>query len=566
LLAALLVIILAGGWLWWNRPQRADMMTYAPAESILYLEANSLPEIVRVLASTDAWKQLAPLVGAVQISDRANWLSQIAARTGLGSADFVVFSRAQVAFVVLDFEITEAGETLKVKPRAAIIAETHTSESRTRAAIERRVGQFARRAYGGPHVERKETDGATYMTWSAPSGGRQITAVVSGSLAIIGNDEETVRVCLAVKRGEHPSFAGNKEAVEMRRHISGDGALAFGYVSPAGTTKLLEVTAMSYAAQTSLEPRAMGLAASLLPRLATKVLGGAGWSARFTAGAIEDRYLLSLSDSVTERLRQAAPAPIPASRGASSLLPSSTYSLTLYNYRDPELAWRSLNSALMTQLDLLSAGFLSAILKESLAPYGIDNPEEFLRAVGPEIATARLDETTEQTVAVVEMRDETTLRRIVAKRLGPNPRSVRIGDAEMLTSSGKDRGAASFVGDRLVLGTVSGVKRCLEARAQNQTLATLDSFDQAARRASAAGPAEVITYASDRTPALTFISAIAPRQAQDQTTLRTALDRLPYSTTLTRVVEGGIERRTRSAFGLFGFFAAQLASEPDSQG
>src|SRR5688500_13736689 len=101
-----LVLVLAA-WVWWNRPEAVDMSAYVPAESLIYLEANSLPEIVRGLTSTHAWQALAPPAGLNPNVARVGWLSRLSAWSGIGSAETVVFSRTQVAVTVLGFEVTE---------------------------------------------------------------------------------------------------------------------------------------------------------------------------------------------------------------------------------------------------------------------------------------------------------------------------------------------------------------------------------------------------------------------------------------------------------------------------
>ena len=121
------------------------MTAYVPAESLIYLEANDLPEIATTITSTDAWKSLAPAAGIKSDFGYIGWLSPLISWTGIGPADAVVISRAQVAVAVMGFDAAEAGDTLKIKPRYAVIVETHTGESRARYAIEKRVGDFAER-------------------------------------------------------------------------------------------------------------------------------------------------------------------------------------------------------------------------------------------------------------------------------------------------------------------------------------------------------------------------------------------------------------------------------------
>jgi hypothetical protein len=560
------LILLSSVWLWWNRYQKVDMVAYVPAETLVYLEANSLSDITSAVTSTDAWKALAAPAGIKPDLGELGWLGRLAMWTGIGPADAVIFSRAQVGVAVLGFDAADAGETLKVKPRYAVVIETHTSSSRARAAVEKRIGDFARRAYTDPRIERKQIDGTEFITWSAPSGERRIIASVIETVAVIGNDEAAVRACLAVRRGAHQSLAGDAQLEAMRERVTGHGALAFGYVSPTGAARLLEVAATIYAGRLSDDPRAQSAAAATLPQLASKILGSVGWSARMTGGIIEDRYFLSLQNGVTTRLREPLIPPDNANVGASEFLPPDTYSVSRYSLRDPEAAWRGLNGAITSQLDTLGAFLVSQFMEVTLKPYGIDQPDAFLRAVGSEIVTARLDDTGASTVTIVEARDEKTLRELVTRRLGGEAKTEQVGEASMLVSADVERGAAAFIAGRLVMGGVASVRRCLEARTKGETLAQAAAFTEAARLAAMNSPASVLTYTDDKASARNFISAIISQRGASVRPLKEAefersLGQTPYAVSATRLTEGGFEKTTRSSFGQLGALAAQFAPE-----
>ncbi len=134
------LVLLASIWLWWNRYQKVDMAAYVPAETLVYLEANSLSDITSAVTSTDAWKALAVPAGIKTDLGKLGWVSHLASWTGIGPADAVVFSRSQVAVAVLGFDAADAGETLKVKPRYAVVIETHTSSARARGSREANRG------------------------------------------------------------------------------------------------------------------------------------------------------------------------------------------------------------------------------------------------------------------------------------------------------------------------------------------------------------------------------------------------------------------------------------------
>jgi hypothetical protein len=560
---AIVLAAVAAGWLWWNRPQKVDMAAYVPADALVYMEANSLPEIVRGLSQTDAWNALAPPAGISAYIGEVAWLSRVPALTGIGSAETVALSRAQVAIAVLSLEAADAGETLKIKPHYGVVAETHMSEWRARSAVEKRIGDFASRAYKSPTVERKKIDDVEFVTWKAPTGDRQIVAAVMGSVAVVGTDENSVRTILAVKRGERPSLLGNPALEEMRRRVDAGNGLAFGYVSPQGAAQLMEVGIAAYAGQISNNPQIQGAIASRLPQLSSKLLGGAGWSARFVNGAVEDRYYLSLQNGVAERLKTPLAPSADSTIKASKLLPRETYRLTRYNYRDPAAAWRGLNAAISSQLDALAAVSVSVLLKATLEPYGIEEPEAFLAAIGAEIMTVSLDNAGSGTVTIVQVKDEKALRDFVSKRLGQKPGTERVGDADLLISRDEKRGAVSFVEGYLLMGSAENVRHCLEARAQGQTLDTSDSFQQSLRKASSAPPG-VITLTDDDAYAWSFITSIAAQPAArsrpfNQQETERALNRLPYTVSETNIVEGGFEKRTRSAFGQFGSLASQFS-------
>ncbi|MBV9209058.1 MAG: hypothetical protein JOZ52_00435 [Acidobacteria bacterium] len=561
------LVVLAAAWLWWNRPQKVDMAAYVPADSLVYLEADSLPEIASSLAHTDAWKALASNAGIKAGLGEVGWLSRLSSWTSIGTADAVVLSRAQVAVTVLGVEAADGGESLNVKPRIALVVETHTGAGRTRAAIENRVGNFARRAYGDPRVEERDADDAHWFTWSSATSDRRIIAATTGSLAVIGNDEQTVRACLAVRRGERASLAGNPELEEMRRRVlKSKDTLAFGYISTQGASQLFEVMAALYVGQMSQDAQTQSLAANILPQMARKILGSIGWSTRLVGGETEDFYFMSVKNDADARLRDALATASATQFRASELLPSEAYSVTRYATRDPLAAWRGLNFSISSQLDPVLAVMVAPFLKAALRPYGIEEPDAFLQAIGNEITTARLDSNGNSTVLIVEARDEKVLKDFVAKRFEKSkPQTEQIGDAELLSSADEERGAASFVAGHMLFGAKQAVRRCLVARQKGQTLAASSNFKQAVGIASAAGSSHTITFTADEAPARDFITFIARQRVvqsgnANQQELEKSLRGLPYAVSETQLVEGGIERRTRSAFGQLGVIATQFST------
>ncbi|MET0625009.1 MAG: hypothetical protein ABW250_18830 [Pyrinomonadaceae bacterium] len=552
LVGILLLTVFVFAWLWFTRPRRVDMAAYAPADSIVYAEVNSLPEVFDAFTSTDAWRELAPAAGVDAAQSWKGWLPGFVSFTGLGPSDAVVLSRAQVAVSVLGFRADEeSGTTLRLAPRVALVAETHTSEWRVRAAVEKLLGDFTRRTFGAPPIERKEVGGVPFYTWAEAAGARRkIVAAVEGSLAVIGNDEAAVRACLDVRRGARPSLAGDEGLREMRERVGGDGALAFGYAPRGSVAKAAEVLAPAYVMAFSEDPSVQSVLATLVPKLFNQTIGALGWSSRLAGGGIEDTFSLSLAGGMPQRLQAPLAVSESAREEAAGFLPPDASTLTFYNFRNPEDAWRGLNAAFSSQVDILSAGLITSALEGLAEPYGIRNPREFLRASGGAVMTARLEAESEGKVLVASVRDRAAVRAQVLIHLGRGARVERADDAEILVSSDAERGAAAFVGDFVLTGAEGDVRRCLDSLRKRQTLREGAAFG-AAPRGFFDGPAFARTLSDERAAARSVLSLFARRL--DAAGLERALARRGYAVSETRLGEAGFETKTRSAFGWFGY-------------
>lgn len=551
LVAVLLLAVLAFAWLWLTRPQRVDMTAYVPADSIVYAEADNLPAIVEAFTSTDVWRESAPAAGVKAQTGWASWLPAFLSFTGIGPSDAVVLSRAQVAVAVLGLQAAEESDTtLKFTPRAALVAETHSPAWRVRATVEKIVGDFARRTFARQSFERKEVDGVPFYLWVEQDGTRRtIVAAVDESVAVVGNDEAAVRACLDVRRGSRPSLAGDEQLKEMRVRVDGGGALAFGYAPRGSAAKAVEVFAPAFVGSMSQEPHVQSVLATFLPQFINQTLGAAGWSARLKDGALEDRYFLMLPADVAQRLvGPFTPSEHPGA-DATRVLPGDAYQVTFYELRNPEDAWRGLNAVLSSQTDISRATIITLALEALVKPYGVENPREFLRACGGVVATARLEAASEGKVLVAAVRDAAALRAQALAHLGRGARVERVGSAELLVSTDEERGAAAFVDDFLVMGSEADVRRCLQARldanAPNGAVPLKTATTSFSDRTAFAR-----TLTDERESARAVLSHFAGRG--DAARREAALARRPYAVSETLLADGGFEKRTRSAFGLFG--------------
>ena len=99
-LIALALALVAAVWLWWNRPQPVDMTAYVPADSLVYLEVNSLPDAL------DAFKELddvTPSPGVRAVGEERAWGRRLAKRFDVESKydekTFVIKAGGQEGFI-----------------------------------------------------------------------------------------------------------------------------------------------------------------------------------------------------------------------------------------------------------------------------------------------------------------------------------------------------------------------------------------------------------------------------------------------------------------------------------
>ncbi|MDQ3668522.1 MAG: hypothetical protein M3410_18505 [Acidobacteriota bacterium] len=545
---AFTVILVSAAWLWWNRPSNSDMADYAPAESLVYLECKSLLDVVDAIASTDAWKVLSPLLGTSGSQPPGRWLSRVISWTGFSPARTVILARAQVATVMLDLGAKEEGETLTIKPEAAILIETHTAERRMRPAVEEALRLFAEKSYRQPVLKRTEVAGSEFLVWSAPTSERQIVATIDGTLVIIGNSERAVKTCLEVRRGQRPSLKSHPEMQQMRRHLVATDTLAFGFISSSNAARLFSLGAPLLFGRVPGDAwfdRIIGTSAS-------KVLAGVGWSARVSTGGIEDHYLFSLQSPLVSRL-QSHFRPTNTPIQVLDMLSDEVHSVSVYRFENPVATWQLLTTTLSSQLDTLSAMLVTSILKSALTPYGIEDPETFLNLIGPELSTVRLSPETEQSTLVAQVRDEASLRQLLLGSSGRDLKHNSIGEAKLIEIPGKMM-AVGFLKTTVLIGPPADLNLHLQAATGNR--ATPERIKKLEYFLDRSNSASVVTYTRESDRVVKFVQAVSRASGgttggRDSIELSRKTEQLPYSATETSLGDQGLERITRSSFGQF---------------
>jgi hypothetical protein len=546
-------------WLYWKRTTRTDMATYAPADCLAFVEANDLTEAAQGIEGTQAWKALARPVGARASLLPNHWFIRLARWTGIGSAEAILLARSQIAIVFTGAEASQAGPTLTIKPLATLVIETHTTQRRMRPTLEQHIEELASRVYGLPVLSRKQLDGVDLSEWSSADGSRRIVAAFADTVAIIGNDEPSVLHCLEARSGKRPALAGEKELDDLRRKVDAPHATVFGFVSRAGVKSLLQAFAL-YRAGSSSD-------AVTISRIFSETVGnlvdGLGWSSRFVDAMVEERCSITLSQGVADKLRGSF---VPEDRMALTdlpFVPPDAHSVSLYHFRDVEGVWRDLNSIVASHADLIGAIAARPMLRSILKPYGIDDADTFVHAVGTRIQTIRLEETSPAAL-VTETFDRQGLRKVTQQRLGAKPKTENVGDYELMLS-GTDNWAASFADNHFLIGPVEVIRRCLQAKAQAQSLTSTDAFRKSQRLVDVSLPITALTFVNDQHAAISFVELFSQHERSAFSTSAVAIDEasraLPYAVSVLILKDAGLEWTSRSSFGLMGSLLVTLTPE-----
>lgn len=558
LLAFVVIAIVIGAALvWWALPSPVDMADYAPANSLVYIELNNPAAVAQAIQTTDVWKAAAPITQSKPTS--RNRLMVTAARAGLGPLEAVLFARAQIALVVVGMNTSEEGDTLKVRPEVALIAETHTSKWRTKPAAVEAVKKLANFAYGASMCSERTAD-ADYIECSVAGGDRKIVGAIDGTLVVIGNSDNAVRSCLETRRGNRSSLRTDNELLKVRSNLAAESTLAFGYISPANSAKLF-----SWAA-----PLLMGQAPGdeqfqqLLAVSAGKILRGVAWTASVSRGRIEDRYLFSLDPAVVARLQPAFEKETDAEYSSTlqiwSHVPEGFESLTMYR-KPPATSWSSLDSAVSLKLDALPAVLFGSLLRSSVAVYGLSNPRDALSILDPPLLTLRPSQDAEGSVLIAHVSDEQKLRSLLSEEVFKGDKGEILDGLESNPDPKKEF-TAVFADGYVMLGKSEHMQSSLQALRANKSADAKKYLNWPSNWNSAA----ILTFANDEARLNNFILTLLQLQgrtlsADELANLRSTIEKAPYSTTETRLNSFGIERTTRSGFGQFSTLLSFLQTD-----
>lgn len=533
-------MLLGALWIFWQQPRPVKMAAYIPAETLLYLEVNSLPQVLETITKTAAWRELAPQYGVKNNLENFGWLNQILANANLGSTETIVFGRAQIGVALMSVGAAETGENLKIRPQFAVVIETQSN--RVKQFVETEVNDFARRQFGDVRIEKKEAVGAQWTIFRSRADERNLFAAVAGTTMIIGNDEAAVTACLDAKNGKRQSLADNEDLAQMRVNTTSETAVAFGFVTTSGVAQLSNVGAILFAGQLTEDARAMSLLAQALPPFVQKSVTAIGWTAREGRGnKIEDCYFVQMPADLTAKLREPLQENSKDALVLGALLPADLQSVTFYNLENAQFAWRGVISAMNSKLDFVSAAAFSQTANSLLEPYGVEKADQFLGATAGPIVTLQPLSDRDTTVAVVGAGDSGALQK-----------ALQIGGAK----------ESETTNNYLWLGTKQDLEFCRAAREQNRTLSAHPIWLEFSDLPTGSRAALVRTLKRDEKTPTDFVKLFAKNKSIEKALpVGEIAPAWVWTISETRLIREGFERRTTSPFGLIGTLATSFADD-----
>jgi hypothetical protein len=503
-----------------------DLRSFAPNETLIYLETKDLSITLETLTQNETFKNLAQ-----------------------NSKDFSVVKNVQVAVAVTGFETSEkqlTGENsaLNFKPRFVAVADTHLWSWQTRAFAEEILGNFVNETYGGEvNLEVTGKDGGDWYEWTAQDG-RKVFAFVEGSLVFFSNDQAAIEKSLAVKKGEGESLMKN-ENLRRAYDSNAENKLAFGYVSPEGIAQIANIAGVSAAIEASESNDGRNFISRVLPQILRNTTKEIVWTATKNEQGIEDKFAVSLDSKFSTVFKETL---APSSQNQTNLpefLPSDIFSATKYNLKNPLIAWRSLLLVTKETTDAVSGNFLQQFSGSLLSSYGISDAEMFLSSIDSESFTAQFDAEGEKSVTIVSVKDAENIKKSLSEIIDFKTSAEKTENAEIWHSKDKQISAA-FAGNILILGNAESVLKCLQAKLSGQNFTNNPTFGKFSETKATA-----TTFGKNLDSAEKIVGILGNLKEGNKGSATTFL-------TQTEFTERGIERKTVSDFGFIGTILEQL--------
>jgi hypothetical protein len=451
-------------------------------------------------------------------------------------------SVAVTGFESGETKLNEETSVMDIQPRFVAAVETRQWNFQVLSFVEERLGSFISDVYGGEAtLDLSDKHGGKYYVWSAQDG-RKAYALVIDSLIIFGNDESAVERSIGVRNGEVESIRSNPKIP-----VTADD-LASGYIAPDGIAQMANIASIALAKDSSDEAPVQSFVARVLPELLRNSVKEATWRSDLVEGMIVDTFDIALNPELAGVLSETlTPSASAAEPRILKAIPEGRASMTRYDLRDPQIAWRSILLSAQKSTDQTAGGLLLAFSSSLFEPYGIEDPEGFLSAIGPIIYTAKLDLAGDKAIVIATVRDAAKMRASLPRELDLSKAPEKVGNADSWVSEDSDLRLV-LDGELMAIGDPFSVITFY----QNYSDANAAPSREAAVKIAASNAAAA-TVLFD--PAVYSGIAAAISEAK--------IEGIPsdISFTETRFNKNGIERRIESDTGMIGRIVAAIVSD-----
>jgi hypothetical protein len=568
ILALLIILPLAvGAWIYARRSKPVVLASYAPETALGYIEINNWPRLIDSLTSTKAWRELAPAYGVPEkldyigkigslpwgasgpLGDWIGWMT--------GGEEKVMLARSQFALVITGLEVR--GE--QVKPRIALIVETHSDADSLREIAEKRLPQFAERAFGRFATESGEYAGVPFHIWSAVDSERRLLAAQIEGELILANDPEPLRECIDTRLGRAPSMVNNFHLRNSRPLVEPAGAESamFGFVTGEGVTRLLRFWAFLVSGDMLSKAAVAGAMGDVFTNFSSRSTDGIAYGLSFENGAVVDRYTLLFKPDLADALKAAVkPAkqsePNQSAPRVLDIIPAEARDVTLIGVENPIKALDGIEAAISARVGAAQSYLLHAFIVGALDFFlGIKENEKAGELIGDEIANFNMTGDAKDRVWLISQRDEgfvkTLIERVFTAREAKLVREQYKG-REILRSSDDRHGAAVIIGDFLALGSRERLAQLIDAQ---QSGRSFTNSPELAAADKTRGPAAVKSFTSVKEETGEMLSAVA-RWTGRSPSKPSAIDQLNLATSGATINDSGVYVESHSPFGNFPFF------------
>ena len=549
-----LLLILAGIWIFFHRISSVAMDSYVPDSALGYLVVNDVPQVINKLTATQGWQDLAPIYGLDGKFKYTGWLATLGRWTGIGTAESLLFSRGQFALVITGIELR--GD--EVKPRWALVAETHGSEASIKSLISKRVVELATRAYKNPIQESSEYAGVPIIIFRAPNGGQSLLTANIKSEWILANDPEALRACIDTRLGKIPAISSNTLLPAARQAVDQSGEV-FAFVSQKGASRFSQFLAHLYAGKLLEATPLAGLLESLVSDISNGMVEGMAYSATFERGAVTDQYAVLCKPDVADGLKAAMKISGNKSPEKSALIkqvPAAIEGVTWFNLQDPSRSVDSIEKIVTTRIGVAQSFLFHKFFTTAKKIFlGLEQGENGSSAIGSEVARLTFASHEDEPVWLATVVQKSAFEKIATRLISQPDKGVKreVYKGFELKISGDNKKAFTVDEQFLVYGSSASLKQFIDEKQKNSVWVQSPKFT-ATQTQLEENDGAVMSFhsvAEDSIKMMTSLKKKLNAKAENKIAGSVIGEKIPLAASRAIVNDSGLQVVSRSAFGNF---------------